>query len=382
MATQTALITGASRGLGLALARALAEQGWTLILDARSAADLNTARASLPPQARVIAAAGDVTDAAHRAELAGIAQAVGGVDVLVNNASTLGTSPMPDLLSFPLDLLANVYTTNVIAPLGLLQAIFPQFKPGARVINVTSDAGKEAYAGWGGYGSSKAALEQLSAIFAAEHPELKVYWVDPGDMRTQMHQDAFPGEDISDRPLPEVSVPGFLKLIEGTLPSGRYQAQAMPMTSDANSTDGVHARWLNLVLRVDDVDQTAALYRDGLGMPVLEEWTQIGHGYLLDAGRATLEIVDAVQAADVDRIEVGSLQGQRVRLAIEVGDVNAARDQIAAYGAQAIAEVVDTPWGHRNQRVQAHDGLQMTLFEMIEPEAPALIPLNAQSDTR
>ncbi|MFN8530009.1 MAG: SDR family NAD(P)-dependent oxidoreductase [Anaerolineae bacterium] len=375
MTTQTALITGASRGLGLALAHALAEQGWTLILDARTSADLNAARASLPPQARVIAAAGDVTDAAHRAELAGIAQAVGGVDVLVNNASTLGTSPMPDLLSFPLDLLATIYTTNVIAPLGLLQAIFPQLKPGARVINVTSDAGKEAYAGWGGYGSSKAALEHLSAIFAAEHPELRVYWVDPGDMRTQMHQDAFPGEDISDRPLPEVSVPGFLKLIEGSLPSGRYQAQSM------TAKEAPRARWLNLVLRVDDVDHTAALYRDGLGMPVIEEWTQTGHGYLLDAGRATLEIVDAVQAADVDRIEAGSPQGQRVRLALEVGDVNAAREQLAAYGAQALAGVVDTPWGHRNQRVQAHDGLQMTLFEVFEPQAQFQAPADTRPNT-
>ncbi len=225
--TRTALITGASRGLGLALARQLAAQGWQLIIDARGADALETARAELSRQTRVIALPGDVTDAAHRRSLVQAAQELGGLDALVNNASILGPSPQPNLLAYPLDVLEQVYRTNVIAPLALIQDLQHDLKPGARLLNITSDAGVEAYDGWGGYGSSKAALEQLSNILAAENPELRVYWVDPGDMRTQMHQEAFPGEDISDRPLPEESVPGLLVLITGQRPSGRYSARAL-----------------------------------------------------------------------------------------------------------------------------------------------------------
>jgi NAD(P)-dependent dehydrogenase (short-subunit alcohol dehydrogenase family) len=175
----------------------------------------------------VIAIAGDVTDAAHRRALADAAREAGGLDAIMNNASILGPSPQPQLLDYPLDVLEQVYRTNVVAPLALIQAVRDVLKPGARVIDVTSDAGVEAYPGWGGYGSSKAALEQLSAILAAENPSLHVYWVDPGDMRTQMHQEAFPGEDISDRPLPEESVPGLIALLEGDYPSGRYAARAL-----------------------------------------------------------------------------------------------------------------------------------------------------------
>ncbi len=207
--TRTALITGASRGLGLALARQLAADGWQLIIDARGADALEAARAELSQLTHVVAIAGDVTDAAHRRELAKAAQAVGGLDALVNNASLLGPSPQPYLLEYPLEVLEQVYRTNVIAPLALIQTMQHVFKPGTRIINVTSDAGVEGYEGWGGYGSSKAALEQLSHILAAENAAWRVYWVDPGDMRTQMHQEAFPGEDISDRPLPETSVPGL-----------------------------------------------------------------------------------------------------------------------------------------------------------------------------
>ena len=228
-ATFSALITGASRGLGLALARALAERGWNLIIDARGSEALESARLELSAQTGISAIAGNINDEHHRMTLAKAAEALGGLNAVINNASSLGPSPQPAILDYPLEVLEEVYRTNVIAPLGLLQAIQKQLKPGAVVINVTSDAGVEPYEGWGGYGSSKAALEQLSAILAAENPSLHVYWVDPGDMRTQMQQEAFPGEDISDRPLPEESVPSFLALLEGRLPSGRYKARQLEM---------------------------------------------------------------------------------------------------------------------------------------------------------
>jgi NAD(P)-dependent dehydrogenase (short-subunit alcohol dehydrogenase family) len=232
---RTALITGASRGLGLALARQLASRGWSLILDARGPEALEAARAELSRRTDVIAIAGDVADEAHRQALAAAAQSAGGrrssasLDAVVNNAGILGPSPQPPLLDYPLDVLKQVYRTNVVAPLAVLQAVRETLKPGARVINITSDAGVEAYPGWGGYGSSKAALEQLSAVLAAENPSLRVYWVDPGDMRTQMHQEAFPGEDISDRPLPDESVPGLIELLEGDHPSGRYVGRGLAL---------------------------------------------------------------------------------------------------------------------------------------------------------
>ena len=225
--TKTALITGASRGLGLALARRLAAEGWTLIIDARSAEDLEAARVELADLTHVVAIPGDVTDDEHRRSLAGAARELGDLDVLVNNASILGPSPQPALLDYPLETLEEVYHVNALAPLALVQAVRGELKPGARILNVTSDAAVEPYEGWGGYGSSKAALEQLSNILAAENPDLRVYWVDPGDMRTRMQQEAFPDEDISDRPLPEESVPGLVELLTGDLPSGRYEALAL-----------------------------------------------------------------------------------------------------------------------------------------------------------
>ena len=222
----TAIVTGASRGLGRALATALAERGWRLAIDARDGVALERAAAALRERTAVVALAGDVADAAHRRALVAAA-AEDRIELVVNNASYLGPSPQPPLAQYPLGELERVYRVNVLAPLAVAQLALPQLAEGARVINVTSDAAVEPYEGWGGYGSSKAALEQLTAILAAEHPGLRIYSVDPGDMNTRMQQQAFPGEDISDRPPPEASVPGLLALIEGDLPSGRYSARAL-----------------------------------------------------------------------------------------------------------------------------------------------------------
>ncbi len=231
VASPTALITGASRGLGLALAHTLAARGWHLILDARGASALEAARAELCQVTAVTAMAGDVSDPAHRRALAVAARAAGGLDAVINNASVLGPTPLPRLIDYPAEALQHVYAVNVVAPLAVLQSVRPWLKPNARLINVSSDAGLQPYPGWGGYGSSKAALEQLSAILAEENPQWFVYCVDPGDMRTQMQQDAYPGEDISDRPLPEESVPGFLALLtrpaETALATGSYSARAL-----------------------------------------------------------------------------------------------------------------------------------------------------------
>jgi NAD(P)-dependent dehydrogenase (short-subunit alcohol dehydrogenase family) len=222
---KTAIVTGASRGLGLALARALAERGWRLVIDARGDEALAVADDELSKLTDVVAVPGDVADESHRREL--IASAGGRLDLLVNNASLLGPSPQPPLAEYPLDVLEGVYRANVLAPLALVQLGLPILQPGAGILNVTSDAAVEPYEGWGGYGSSKAALEQLTNVLAAEHPDLRIYSVDPGDMNTQMHQEAYPGEDISDRSPPEESVPGLLALVEGDLPSGRYRTSEL-----------------------------------------------------------------------------------------------------------------------------------------------------------
>lgn len=217
-----ALITGASRGLGRAIARSLNERGWSMVIDARGADDLAAVAAELP---NVRAVAGDVTDSWHRAALADAVESFGGLHLLVNNASQLGPSPQPQLADYPLSDFAEVYRVNVTAPLALIQQVLPSLLAiGGTVVNISSDAAVEAYPGWGGYGSAKAALDQLTAILGAEQPTLRVYAFDPGDMRTEMHQRAFPGEDISDRPEPESVVPSFLRLLEERPPSGRYRA--------------------------------------------------------------------------------------------------------------------------------------------------------------
>ncbi len=223
-----ALVTGASRGLGRALARALAGEGWRLVLDARGADALSAVAAELAAAGGdVRAVAGDVAEEAHRVDVAGAVESFGRLDAIVHNASVLGPSPQPTLAGYPIATLARVYDVNVIAPLRLTQLLVPWLRPGARILAVTSDAAVEAYEGWGGYGSSKAAFEQVFAVLAAEHPELRVYRVDPGDMNTQMQAEAFPGEDISDRPPPEASVPGLVRLLAGDLPSGRYRAAGL-----------------------------------------------------------------------------------------------------------------------------------------------------------
>jgi NAD(P)-dependent dehydrogenase (short-subunit alcohol dehydrogenase family) len=214
-----ALISGASRGLGRALAQALADRGWQLVVDARDTSDLAVAL----PSAVVVE--GDVTDPVHRESLAAAVNALGRLDLLVNNASDLGPSPLPPLADYPLDALRHVYETDVVAPLALVQHVLAQLREsGGTVVNVSSDAAVEAYPGWGGYGPAKAALDHLSAVLAEEEPGIRVFAVDPGDMRTQMHQAAFPGEDISDRPEPETVVPALLRLLDARPASGRYRA--------------------------------------------------------------------------------------------------------------------------------------------------------------
>ena len=231
----TALITGGSRGLGLALARELSRRGWNLVIDARSGRELEEAATRLGP-GEVTAIAGDVAEPDHRRELVEAVGRIGRLDLLVNNASVLGPSPLPGLDRYPLDELERVFRINTVAPLALVQLLLPMVRAAAgTIINVTSDAAVEPYEGWGGYGSSKAALDQLSAILGAEQDGIRVYAFDPGDMRTTMHQEAFPGEDISDRPEPEAVVPSVLRLVETRPPSGRYRASRLPVATGVPS---------------------------------------------------------------------------------------------------------------------------------------------------
>ncbi len=226
MSNKTALVTGASRGLGRALAAGLAREGYDLIIDARDAAALRAAADEIRAAGgQVTAVGGDVTDPGHRAALQRAAEQAGRLDLLVNNAGTLGASPLPALADYPTGELRAAFEANVIAPVALTQLLLPLLRTsGGAVLNITSDAAVEAYAGWGGYGAAKAALEQVSNVLAAEEVALRVWWADPGDLRTDMHQRAFPGQDISDRPAPQAVVPAFVRLVTQRLPSGRYRA--------------------------------------------------------------------------------------------------------------------------------------------------------------
>jgi NAD(P)-dependent dehydrogenase (short-subunit alcohol dehydrogenase family) len=223
-----AIVTGASQGLGLALTSWLVEHGWLVVADARDDIRLQAALAPFGPSARAVP--GDVTDAGHRQDLLTAARTVGRLDLLAHNASSLGATPLPPLADYPSEALTAVLDTNVVAPLALTRLALPLLSEPrgssrrGTVLAISSDAAVEAYQGWGGYGASKAALDQAMAVLAAERPDLAVYSVDPGDLRTRMHQDAFPGEDISDRPLPESVVGRFARLVSAELPSGRYRA--------------------------------------------------------------------------------------------------------------------------------------------------------------
>jgi NAD(P)-dependent dehydrogenase (short-subunit alcohol dehydrogenase family) len=218
----TAIVTGASRGLGRALAEGLVESGWRVVIDGRDARALAEAARAFGPSAEAVP--GDVTDPAHRADLVAAAEALGGADLVVNNAGILGPSPQPPLADYPLDTLRDVYEVNVVAPLALAQAVLPRLRANrGALVNITSDAAVEPYEGWGGYGSAKAAVEQVSRILAAEEPDVRVWWVDPGDLRTRMQQEAFPGEDISDRAEPSTVVPAFLRLLRDRPGSGRVR---------------------------------------------------------------------------------------------------------------------------------------------------------------
>ena len=224
--TRVAIVTGGSRGLGAALANGLAGDGWTVVIDGRDVATLEAAATRIGGTSvgTVIAIAGDVADARHRSELVEAARAAGSIELLINNASVLGPSPLHHLGDHPLAALEEIFDVNVVAPLGLIQLALPDLRRNhGAVINVSSDAAVEGYEGWGGYGSSKAALDQVSKVLAAEEPDLRIYAFDPGDMRTAMHQDAFPGDDISDRPEPETVVPAVRVLLATSPPSGRYR---------------------------------------------------------------------------------------------------------------------------------------------------------------
>jgi NAD(P)-dependent dehydrogenase (short-subunit alcohol dehydrogenase family) len=227
MEARTALITGASQGLGLAIARQLAQEGWSLVIDARRADRLKVATDELGTlatrPARIAAVVGDITDDAHRSVMAAAARSFGNIELVINNASTLGASPLPELTALTAQQLQRLFDVNVVAPVALVTQLHNDLASGATIVNISSDAAIGAYETWGGYGASKAALDHISRTLAAENPQWRVLAVDPGDLRTEMHDDAFPDEDISDRPTPDTVIPAFVRLLTSRAASGRYR---------------------------------------------------------------------------------------------------------------------------------------------------------------
>jgi NAD(P)-dependent dehydrogenase (short-subunit alcohol dehydrogenase family) len=319
----TAIVTGASRGLGYALTAQLAGAGWHVIIDARDAEALGTAAEALRavawhPDARIEAIPGDITSAAHRADLLAAATAAGGLDLLVNNAGVLGPSPLPSTGVLAADDLRAVVEVNVLAPLALTQLALPLLRAsGGIVVDITSDAAVEAYPGWGGYGAAKAATEQLRNVLAAEEAEassgVTVWRVDPGDLRTEMHQLAFPGEDISDRPLPESVAPGLPALLAARPPSGRYRlADFVPAEAAAPTPAGPAALWLTV--EVPEYAPATAFYRDILGLAEVDSWSD-------GAEQGAVYAVGPAARIEVERPATPA--AQRARAAIEYPSLDA-----------------------------------------------------------
>jgi NAD(P)-dependent dehydrogenase (short-subunit alcohol dehydrogenase family) len=288
----TAIITGASRGLGFALASELANAGWRLIIDGRDADALRSAAATLA--ADVTAIPGDITDPAHRVAL--IEAAHGRLDLLVNNAGTLGPTPLPPTADADLAAVRDTFETNTIAPLALTQLALPLLRASHGIVaDITSDAAVEGYPGWGAYGASKAATEQLRNVLAAEEPDVTVWRIDPGDLRTRMHQDAFPGEDISDRPLPESVAPAFATLLAARPPSGRIRLADVGTTTDDAADPGPLRLWL--AATVDAYPEVAAFYRDALGLAEVDGWPSGAVFGVGATGRIEIARADAVDPA-------------------------------------------------------------------------------------
>ena len=383
MKAQTALITGASRGLGLALARELARQGWSLLIDARGVEALTAARSELSGATRVIALAGDVTDAAHRDGLAAAARELGGLDAVINNASTLGVSPLPSLLDYPIEALEAVFRANVIAPLALLQAVQDQLKPGARILNITSDAGVEAYPGWGGYGASKAALEQLSASWPPSAPTgASTGWTRATCARRCTRRPS-PARTSATAPLPEESVPGLLELLDG-----RAAQRALP---GAHAAIARHTGWSQRRRQRDAGGADGRGLRPGAGL--LPRRTGPGHRHRLDsrrdgrsvvlsAGRATIELLDEADAAYTDAVEAGARIAGPVRLALEVESVEQASANLQARGAETPSGPVHTSWGQLTQRLRAPDGMQLSLYQPDPERGRRMTPSSHEADAR
>ena len=363
----TAIVTGASKGLGFALAQQLADAGWNLIIDARNASELHEAAASLAqtedpgqpegPSQTVEAVAGDIADPAHREALIHAAGAHGRLDLLINNAGTLGPSPLPAVADFDLDALRRTVEVNTIAPLALTQLALPLLRMSrGTVIDVTSDAAVEGYPGWGGYGASKAATEQLRNVLAAEETDVIIWRVDPGDLRTAMHQAAFPGEDISDRPLPESVAPGLMRLLAARPPSGRYRladyattpesalvdsvaadsvagdsaapesttpvvalaisdAVAVAATSQAtDAADGAVRLWLTA--EVDNIGPVLTFYRDQLGLPDVDGWS-------IDGEEGVVFAVGAAGRIEIEQMPFPETPRAGVQAAIEYASAEA-----------------------------------------------------------